>query len=115
MRFTAIVIVMGLIPGLCTSAEDAGAPVVNVENAWFTPQLITNSDPMCESLQADAKVQFFSGAAWDVPYGAAKGYFTGMTRLPRPFEGRVESSPTMQAVEGDPRKVKLLEADGSVF
>jgi hypothetical protein len=106
---------MVLIPVLCASAEDAGAPVVNVENAWFTPQLITNSDPMCESLQADAKDQFFSGAAWDVPYGEAKSYFTGMMRLPRPFEGRVESSPTMQAVEGDPRQVKLLEADGSVF
>lgn len=114
-RFTAIFIAMAFIAGLCAAAENAGEPIVNIEHAWFTPQLVTNSDPICEPLQADATSRFQSGVAWDVPYGEAKSYFTGMTRLPRPFEGRVESSPTMQAVEGDPGQFKLLEADGSVF
>ncbi len=115
MRFTALIVTLTAVAAIAQASESAGTMTVNLDRAWFVPTLTQNNDRVCASIEADARAIFKSGATWDIPYGDKANYFKDLRRLPRPYEGQVQTSPTVQLLDGDPAQVKLVEPNGSVF
>ena len=110
---TIVLAALGLCPCIAAAADLLGSPQPTIDKTWFTPELETNSDPICESIHTDALRVFKSGDDWDVAYGDNQSHFRALKRLPRPYEGRLEPSPTMEFIEGRPPQFKVTEPNGS--